>query len=355
MTGQLKTVMDENFETATEGKQESQRNSAALDQWRGLALLLVLFSHGLYFTHRVEGVGRVGVNLFFFISGILVFRSLNSRSIPGLLARAVSFWRRRFLRLFPALLAYLVAMIPVIYVVQYLLGVSGAGLPVFLRETRFALLFCVNYRVAAPREIGHLWSVSLEMQFYALGPLIYYLGGRGNRQRLAIWLVILLALMVTALVFIYAGSNARYHFQVAAWPMMLGFFCESQKAWINRLPRTLLLFGSGLGVFLTILPMALLLFGLRSKFIVVAGGSTIFVPCFFSYLTSLAIPGLAGRSIKWLGERTYSIYLWEEPFTLCNYLPNLWHPLGSLVSIIPGAISYHFFERPFLSAKRVKK
>ena len=53
-------------------------NSTALDQWRGLALVFVLISHGFYFTGRVHGIGRVGVNLFFFISGVLVFRSLTS-------------------------------------------------------------------------------------------------------------------------------------------------------------------------------------------------------------------------------------------------------------------------------------
>ena len=39
--------------------------SIALDQWRGLALGLVLISHGFYFTGHAEGLGRVGVNLFF--------------------------------------------------------------------------------------------------------------------------------------------------------------------------------------------------------------------------------------------------------------------------------------------------
>jgi hypothetical protein len=50
--------------------------SVALDQWRGLALVLVLISHGFFFSDCVHGIGRVGVNLFFFISGVLVFRSL---------------------------------------------------------------------------------------------------------------------------------------------------------------------------------------------------------------------------------------------------------------------------------------
>ena len=77
-------------------------NSLALDQWRGLALVLVLVSHGFHETGRVDGLGRVGVNLFFFISGILVFRSLTGASTSGSWTRSVSFWHRRFRRLYPA-------------------------------------------------------------------------------------------------------------------------------------------------------------------------------------------------------------------------------------------------------------
>ena len=55
--------------------EQDRLGSIALDQWRGLALVLVLISHGFFFTDRVNGIGRVGVNLYFFISGILVFRT----------------------------------------------------------------------------------------------------------------------------------------------------------------------------------------------------------------------------------------------------------------------------------------
>ena len=75
-------------------------------KWRGLALLMVLISHGLFFTDRVNGIGRVGVNLFFFISGILVFRSLSRTRAKTDWERTRSFWRRRLRRLYPALLAY---------------------------------------------------------------------------------------------------------------------------------------------------------------------------------------------------------------------------------------------------------
>src|SRR5438270_6343993 len=76
-------------------------NSASLDQWRGLALVLVLISHGFFFTGKVNGIGRVGVNLFFFISGILVFRSLAKERTVAKWERGCLFWKRRLLRLYP--------------------------------------------------------------------------------------------------------------------------------------------------------------------------------------------------------------------------------------------------------------
>src|SRR5438128_7181371 len=93
--------------------EQDRLGSIALDQWRGLALALVLVSHGFFLTGRVPGVGRVGVNLFFFISGILVFRSLSRSRATDSSQRTRSFWWRRFRRLYPAMAAYTLAMLGV--------------------------------------------------------------------------------------------------------------------------------------------------------------------------------------------------------------------------------------------------
>ena len=93
--------------------------SIALDQWRGLALVLVLISHGFFFTDRVNGIGRVGVNLFFFISGILVFRSLSRSRAATDWERTRSYWWRRLRRLYPALIAYVLAMLPLAWLLQH--------------------------------------------------------------------------------------------------------------------------------------------------------------------------------------------------------------------------------------------
>ena len=97
-----------------------------------------------------------------------------------------------------------------------------------------------------------------------------------------------------------------------------------------------------------------MLFGLEMKLAVVATGTLLLAPCLLAYLLGRSMPGMPGRWLKWLGERTYSIYLWQEPLTICNYLPCLLQPAGALVSVAVGGAWFYFFERPFLSASRRK-
>ena len=104
---------------AIAGSERERAGSIALDQWRGLALILVLISHGFFFKERDNGIGRVGVNLFFFISGILVFRSLSRARAATDWERTRSYWRRRLRRLYPALLAYVLAMLPLAWLLQH--------------------------------------------------------------------------------------------------------------------------------------------------------------------------------------------------------------------------------------------
>jgi peptidoglycan/LPS O-acetylase OafA/YrhL len=330
------------------------RNSAALDQWRGAALFCVLISHGFFFTHRVDGIGRIGVNLFFFISGILVFRSLAGSARVGL-PLALSFWKRRFLRLYPALVGYVAALALIVGLLSSLPGGSAhASLRTYLPSVPYALLFWTDFYSRNDPALGHLWSVSVEMQFYVLAPLVYFLGRYRSPGRLVIWLAVLLLLMAAVVVKVVHGYTEKYdlyEFQFAVWPMMLGFICESQKRWVALFPRAVITGAIGLGVVLMFLAMALAVLGMK-KALVVALGATVFVPCLFSYADGRSLPGLPGRFFKWCGERTYSIYLWQEPLTLCDFLPHAFQPLGALAAIPIGAGWYRFLERPFLSGGR---
>ncbi len=309
--------------------------SVALDQWRGVALLLVLVSHGLYFTDRVHGAGRIGVNLFFFISGLLVYRSL-ARSPDG-----GAFWWRRARRLVPALAAYVGLMLPITLLFH--------DFEAYREAVPSALLFSVNYWPPVPPvSLGHLWSVSCELQFYAVAPLIFLFGAR----RPIAWVGLLAALLIAgaAAPLVDPMGASKYHFEFAVWPMMLGFCCERWKERLNEVPSAALVTLAGVVVFVA--SLALMPFGIQTKQLVIAGGTFALIPCFYSYVDGRAIRGRPGEVLTWLGQRTYSIYLWQQPLTICGYLPAGLHPLGAAVSTYVGSLSYRWFERPFLSTRR---
>ena len=131
---------------AIAGSEREPAGSIALDQWRGLALVLVLISHGFFFTDRVNGIGRVGVNLFFFISGILVFRSLSRSRAATDWERTRSYWWRRLRRLYPALLAYVLVMLPLAWLLQHRPNLPPASdFGSYLKTMPLALTATINY------------------------------------------------------------------------------------------------------------------------------------------------------------------------------------------------------------------
>ena len=341
----------------------------ALDQWRGFALVLVLISHGFFFTDRVNGIGRVGVNLFFFISGVLVYRTLSRSRSKTSWDRTRSFWWRRFRRLYPALLVYLALIVPAMWWLQRLPNLPPeSDFRTCLRDLWMALLYVSNYHSAPgePMPMGHLWSLGCEMQFYLLGPVIFLAGGAGRRRRTLVFGLLLLVFMGLGAVEPWVAKLSRpgswaysvawkYHFEFAVWPMMAGFFCEYRREWFSHLPEKAVKAILSLSLVVAGISLLLMLFGNETKLLVIGVGAGLLLPCLLAYLYGRPLTGWPGGCLGWLGERTYSIYLWQQPLTICNFLPHLLHPVGAVVSIAAGALSFRWFEYPFLSVNRQKQ
>ena len=344
----------------------------SLDQWRGVALVFVLISHGFKQTGNVEGVGRVGVNLFFFISGILVFRSL-SKGPQELAAGAKYFWIRRTKRLVPAKWFYLFCM-SLLLLVIWTPPVTDAFRESFFRGLPSSFLYYRNYYVSLvfgndENLAGHLWSLACEMQFYILAPLIFFAGGQSIVRRSVVYAAVLVAMLGGGMFVIGRNGYNHYSFQVAAWPMMVGFFAAFLH---HTFPKHVARWGKPLfwiGV-ASCLPLVWAMLSPHvdveaHKQVVVLAGTFLVAGSFGCYLEGIAPVGFAGNAFHYLGNRTYSIYLWQQPLTIGGLLPTTLalsggalmipvHAIGSLLSIPIGALSFRYLEQPFMSKYKPK-
>lgn len=138
-----------------------------LDGVRGLAILLVVAAHaGL----PVRWGGLSGVTLFFVLSGYLI-TSLLIREWDRWGALSLwRFWGRRGLRLLPALIVFL-ALIPLV-----LWATGDSRLSTYPRSALASLFYVGNWVRIADIDLGvlnHLWSLSVEEQFYVIWPLLF--------------------------------------------------------------------------------------------------------------------------------------------------------------------------------------
>ncbi len=155
----------------------------ALDSLRGIAVLLVVFHHFKYL-----GVGWIGVQIFFVLSGFLITSILLERKEEDLGRYLGRFYWRRILRIFPVYYGFLIAVS-----VAYL----TVGEPVAFGDLA-PWLFSYTYNIARFFEpdmtwpyFGHLWSLAIEEQFYLVWPFVVYGLSRKNFQKLTLALVIL--------------------------------------------------------------------------------------------------------------------------------------------------------------------
>src|SRR5689334_2140724 len=133
----------------------------ALDGVRCLAIVGVLAQHGR--VPVFQGAGKIGVTLFFVLSGFLITRLLVEEANTTGRIDLRGFYTRRALRLFPALAA--VVVISIAGSVATGKGLGGA---------QYTLLYVANIARAAGRAmpfLAHTWSLSLEEQFYVFWPV----------------------------------------------------------------------------------------------------------------------------------------------------------------------------------------
>ena len=197
----LRSVVDERRATSSTfappgGSDQLSRRIPVLDGIRGVAILLVLYTHlvayaqfedSLRLDHWVElsaAAGWIGVDVFFVLSGFLITGILFDSKGSG--RYLIPFYGRRTLRIFPLYFGYLAvsALAAPLVLGRPLFGVGDASPLWFLTYTS-------NFDVALhgwrePLALGHLWSLAVEEQFYLLWPLVVFVFDRRTLMRITI-------------------------------------------------------------------------------------------------------------------------------------------------------------------------
>src|SRR5580692_8626360 len=145
-----------------------QRRIASLDGLRAVSILLVLTSHSILGTHSFAFRllflhADLGVRVFFIISGFLITTLLlNERAESGGISLRL-FYIRRTLRILPAFYLF-VGTVAILNALGVIAVPPGNWV--------YVLTYTLNFDPHPPWVLGHLWSLSVEEQFYLLWPLV---------------------------------------------------------------------------------------------------------------------------------------------------------------------------------------
>jgi peptidoglycan/LPS O-acetylase OafA/YrhL len=341
-----------------------------IDALRAIAVLAVFFYH--VNTGGWMPGGFLGVDVFFVISGYLITALLLSEYRRAGHLDVLRFWLRRARRLLPAV-AVMIAETLVLAAI-----VIPGDVP-SLRGDALASLFYVNnwhlllsdqsyfQEFARPSLFRHLWSLSVEEQFYLLWPLAFAAGMKLlGRQRLLLGVLAGAGLSTLLMIVLFSPGGIDRDFY-GTDTRAVGLLLGVALAMVWHPSRLRPITGRGArwildGVGLLALAMILRTFltvhdfdpGLyHGGFLLLAFWTALLVGVLAHPAARLGTV-LGNPPLVWLGLRSYSFYLWHWPILMLTR-PDIDVPLHGpfLVILQLGAtlaaadISYRYVEQPF--------
>lgn len=343
-----------------------------IDGLRAIAVLAVLIYHADYLS-LLPG-GFTGVDMFFVISGFVISQSLSERSSSGFADYLLGFYRRRLLRLLPALVVVLAVsfLLSAMLLPQVWLSEQNnrTGMAAFLGLSNFVLAFNTDTYFSPSVDLNpylHTWSLGVEEQFYLLFPAIWYLWLRHRQRVPALWALLpVLALASLAVSAVQTGRNplaAFYLLPSRFWELAAGALLYQllrRKPLQARSSGVLgLLMLAGLGLLLAgFLQADAKHFPLPWALATVAG--TLLM------LTALVLPGTGAPTLlhrllqtpvaSYLGKLSYSLYLWHWPVAVfirwtCGFELLAVQLAYPVVVLALAAASYHWIETPIRAGR----
>jgi peptidoglycan/LPS O-acetylase OafA/YrhL len=332
----------------------------SLDGLRAVSILMVLYGHlqgtrgfpALNLHWWLGDVAHLGVIVFFVISGFLITSLLmQERQASGTVSLR-KFYLRRTLRIFPAFYAFIFAMV----VASHWGWVRMTATDLF-----YSLTYTMNYYPARSWTVGHLWSLSVEEQFYLLWPAVFLL--LGERRALAAAMLAFVGgpvvRMAMRLVF---ASHSPWRdleiFPALADNIAIGCVLALLRPnliiqpWYLRMTSSLWLF--------LVIPLIFSINRLLGYAAADLFGSPIMLIGIAVLIEATTRPGasLTVRLLNWkpvvfVGTLSYSLYLWQQPFLDRHRdTPLSAFPQNILLALVAAVLSYYLIESAFIRMRK---
>ena len=313
----------------------------SLDGLRALAILLVVIGHLARSGHgpRVfwDHYAEVGVRIFFVISGYLITNLLLHEHARTSTINLREFYIRRAYRIFPAASVFmLVAFATYWHQLRWY-------------DMAAALFYLANHDYLRPWILGHLWSLSVEEQFYLAWPSVLK---HWFRHRVAI-LVVAFAVAPVCRTVLYA---LKVHRGVDMLPTIgdnLAIGCLL-AIFAIRIPKPSPYLAVAMSSVLVLVPLfeattakrtLLMLFVLHPVLLASIAGVVL-------HVVQVPYRFLNCSAMVWLGRISYSLYLWQQPFCSDPALKSGWR---ALLALGCACLSYYFVEQPMLRIREKRK
>lgn len=336
-----------------------------VDGLRAIAVVAVILFHT---NLGVATGGYVGVDVFFVISGYLI-SSIILRELAEKRFTFLGFYERRIRRIFPALFVTLVAttvaawfILPPNQLQTY--AQSLVATTAFASNIFFWLKSGYFGGDAELFPLTHMWSLSVEEQYYVFFPLLAIVAAWGRKWLLDILMGVGLVVSLW-LCLNYAPRDQMMAFfltPMRAWELLVGVFIAThERSWRSALASNRLL---GTGVELAALAMIMAPIVIYDSTTLFPGWSAVPPVLGTALLILLARPDtvvgrvLASRPFVFVGLISYSAYLWHQPLyslaRMQGFAEQGWPAYAVLIvaTFILAWLSLKFVEGPFRKRDR---
>jgi len=326
-----------------------QSRVTEIDGWRAISVGLVICSHLLLRSSIaidferfifLDAWGHLGVQIFFVISGFVICRGLLAEQDKYGRASMAAFYIRRLFRIVPPLAMYLAVILPLSYFALVQLDYGP-----FWR----ILTFTCNFGTCGGYVVDHLWSLSIEEQFYLIFPLAFLFLKNSRKRAFGVWAIIFPVSVLLLMALRFKPATYAADFLYINIGVVCAFYEREIARFCRKLPKLtpLLCFGALLLLSALIGPdriSTLTRCLVLPPLIALMLMSSHYRPSSISDVLNLPL-------LSSIGRVSYSLYLWQQ---LATY-PFAGAGVGFYVASMTACLalvylSFYGMEKPLMDA-----